>query len=57
MGARLDSSSRSYGPVHGARESVLKRIRGSWRVGVDRLPVRFQLQLHKHVWAPDMRGV
>lgn len=23
----------------------------------DRLPVRFQLQLHKHVWAPDMRGV
>lgn len=23
----------------------------------DRLPVRLQLQLHKHIWAPDMRGV
>lgn len=23
----------------------------------DRLPVRLQLQMHKHIWAPDMRGV
>lgn len=23
----------------------------------DRLPVRFQLQLHKYIWPPDMRGV
>jgi 7-carboxy-7-deazaguanine synthase len=23
----------------------------------DRLPVRFQLQLHKVIWSPDMRGV
>jgi len=23
----------------------------------DRLPVRFQLQMHKHVWHPDARGV
>ncbi len=23
----------------------------------DRLPIRFQLQMHKHIWAPDMRGV
>lgn len=23
----------------------------------DRLPIRFQLQLHKYIWAPDMRGV
>jgi 7-carboxy-7-deazaguanine synthase len=23
----------------------------------DRLPVRVQLQLHKFIWAPDMRGV
>jgi 7-carboxy-7-deazaguanine synthase len=23
----------------------------------DRLPVRFQLQMHKYVWAPDERGV
>ena len=23
----------------------------------DKLPVRFQLQMHKFIWAPDMRGV
>ena len=23
----------------------------------DRLSVRFQLQMHKYIWAPDMRGV
>ncbi|HLK86674.1 MAG TPA: radical SAM protein [Candidatus Binataceae bacterium] len=23
----------------------------------DRLPVRMQLQMHKHIWAPDSRGV
>lgn len=23
----------------------------------DKLPVRFQIQLHKYIWAPDMRGV
>ncbi|MGC4099417.1 MAG: 7-carboxy-7-deazaguanine synthase QueE [Nitrospira sp.] len=23
----------------------------------DRLPIRLQLQLHKHIWAPDRRGV
>ena len=23
----------------------------------DRLPVRMQLQIHKHIWAPDARGV
>lgn len=23
----------------------------------DRLPVRMQLQMHKHIWAPDTRGV
>lgn len=23
----------------------------------DRLPVRLQLQMHKYIWAPDMRGV
>ena len=23
----------------------------------DKLQVRFQIQLHKHIWAPDMRGV
>lgn len=23
----------------------------------DQLPVRLQLQMHKYIWAPDMRGV
>ena len=23
----------------------------------DRLPVRYQIQIHKYIWAPDMRGV
>ena len=23
----------------------------------DALPVRFQLQMHKHIWPPDERGV
>jgi 7-carboxy-7-deazaguanine synthase len=27
-----------------------------WILG-DRLPVRMQLQMHKHIWAPDARGV
>jgi 7-carboxy-7-deazaguanine synthase len=27
------------------------------RILADALPVRFQLQLHKHIWPPDTRGV
>ena len=27
------------------------------RILRDRLPVRFQLQLHKQLWGPDRRGV
>ena len=27
------------------------------RIIEDRLPVRFQLQMHKYVWSPDARGV
>ncbi|MBA5875820.1 MAG: 7-carboxy-7-deazaguanine synthase QueE [Nitrospira sp. CR1.2] len=40
-------------PVFG--ETDVRQL-AEW-VLADRLPVRFQLQLHKHVWAPDMRGV
>lgn len=40
-------------PVFGETDA---RQLAEW-VLADRLPVRFQLQLHKHVWAPDMRGV
>ena len=40
-------------PVFGSLEP---RLLAEW-VLADRLPVRFQLQLHKLIWAPDMRGV
>lgn len=40
-------------PVFGRLEP---RQLAEW-VLADRLPVRFQLQIHKFIWAPDMRGV
>lgn len=40
-------------PVFGSLEP---RQLAEW-VLTDRLPVRLQLQLHKLIWAPDMRGV
>jgi 7-carboxy-7-deazaguanine synthase len=40
-------------PVFGSLEP---RLLAEW-VLTDRLPVRFQLQVHKFIWAPDMRGV
>jgi 7-carboxy-7-deazaguanine synthase len=40
-------------PAFGALEP---RLLAEW-VLADRLPVRFQLQIHKFIWAPDMRGV
>ncbi len=42
-----------FGPVFGELEP---RRLAEW-ILADRLPVRFQLQLHKYVWDPDMRGV
>jgi 7-carboxy-7-deazaguanine synthase len=42
-----------FSPVFGDREA---RQLAEW-VLADKLPVRFQLQLHKYIWAPDMRGV
>ncbi|TAJ23126.1 MAG: 7-carboxy-7-deazaguanine synthase QueE [Nitrospirae bacterium] len=42
-----------FGPAFGVLEP---RLLAEW-ILADRLPVRFQLQLHKYVWAPDMRGV
>lgn len=42
-----------FSPVHGAVEA--KALAG-W-ILEDRLPVRFQLQLHKFIWPPDQRGV
>lgn len=42
-----------FSPVFGTLDP---RQLAEW-VLTDRLPVRLQLQLHKHIWAPDMRGV
>ncbi|MFO0705293.1 MAG: 7-carboxy-7-deazaguanine synthase QueE [Nitrospira sp.] len=42
-----------FSPVFGALDP---RQLAEW-VLADRLSVRFQLQLHKFIWAPDMRGV
>lgn len=42
-----------FGPVFGELEP---RQLAEW-ILADRLPVRFQLQLHKYVWDPNMRGV
>lgn len=42
-----------FSPVFG---SLDHRRLAEW-ILADRLPVRFQLQLHKYIWAPDMRGV
>lgn len=42
-----------FGPAFGALE--LQQL-AEW-ILADRLPVRFQAQLHKYIWNPDMRGV
>ena len=40
-------------PVHGALDP---RPLSEW-ILEDRLPVRLQLQIHKYIWPPDLRGV
>ncbi len=42
-----------FSPVFGALD--LRQL-AEW-ILADRLSVRFQLQMHKYIWAPDMRGV
>lgn len=52
---RLDR--RPYGLLFSTVFGTLDpRLLAEWVIA-DRLPVRFQLQLHKYVWAPDARGV
>ena len=54
--ARHDLAGRCtvhFSPVFG---SLDMRELAEW-ILTDRLPVRFQLQMHKYIWAPDMRGV
>lgn len=42
-----------FSPSHG---NLSNRQLSEW-ILADRLPVRFQLQLHKYIWKPDVRGV
>ena len=42
-----------FSPVFGVLDP---RQLAEW-ILADRLPVKLQLQMHKHIWAPDMRGV
>lgn len=42
-----------FSPVFGTLEL---RALAEWMLA-DRVPARFQVQLHKYIWAPDMRGV
>ena len=40
-----------------AGQTPIARLDLVERIIADALPVRFQLQMHKIVWAPDQRGV
>jgi 7-carboxy-7-deazaguanine synthase len=54
--ARYDLASHCsvlFSPVFGVLDV---RELAEW-ILADKLPVRFQMQLHKYIWAPDMRGV
>jgi 7-carboxy-7-deazaguanine synthase len=42
-----------FSPVHGVLEP---KALSEW-ILQDRLPVRLQLQIHKHIWGADVRGV
>ena len=49
----VDRCAVLFSPVFGTLDP---RQLAEW-VLADRLPIRLQLQMHKHIWAPDMRGV
>ena len=42
-----------FSPVHGVMHP---RELSEW-ILEDKLPVRLQLQIHKHIWGPEVRGV
>ena len=48
---------RPFGLLFSTVFSKLKPVELAQWIVDDRLPVRFQLQQHKYVWAPDARGV
>ena len=49
----VDRCAVLFSPVFGL---IVPQHLAEWLLA-DRLPIRFQLQLHKHIWAPDRRGV
>jgi 7-carboxy-7-deazaguanine synthase len=49
----LDRCPVLMSPVFGVLDP---QVLAEWLLA-DRLPIRLQLQLHKHIWAPDTRGV
>jgi len=49
----IDRCAVLFSPVFGALDP---RQLAEWLLA-DRLPIRLQLQLHKHIWTPNMRGV
>jgi 7-carboxy-7-deazaguanine synthase len=51
--SQQDASLKPLPPGH----QVLSRQELAERILADGLPVRFQTQLHKIIWAPDQRGV
>ena len=51
-----EQQDKSLKPVP-AGQTPLSRLQLAERVIADALPVRFQVQLHKVIWAPDQRGV
>lgn len=42
-----------FSPVHGVMNA---KALSEW-ILEDKLPVRLQLQIHKHIWGPEVRGV
>ena len=42
-----------FSPVH---DVMSAKDLSEW-ILEDRLPVRLQLQIHKHIWGPNVRGV
>lgn len=56
MLVRHDMASRCSLIFSPAFDSLDLRQLAEW-ILADKLPVRLQIQLHKYIWAPDMRGV
>ncbi|MCZ7583832.1 MAG: 7-carboxy-7-deazaguanine synthase QueE [Deltaproteobacteria bacterium] len=54
--ARYDLASRCTILLSAVFDKLDRRELAAWVIA-DKLPVRFQLQMHKFIWPPDARGV